>query len=152
MSLYEVGRMCMKIAGRDSGKKCVIIEVVDANFVFVDGATRRKKVNVLHLEPLSSVIEIKNKASHDEVKAAFEKLGIGVWDKKSKKVSERPRQIRKVKTKVAEKVAKPKKQAKKEEPSIEDAVAEAPKAEVKTEAKEEPVVEQKEAAPEVKQE
>ena len=143
MSLYEVGRMCMKIAGRDAGKKCVIIEVVDANFVFVDGATRRKKVNVKHLEPLSSVVEIKNKASHEEVKAAFEKRSIDVWDKKSKKVSERPRKVRKVKAKVAEKpAAKSKKQVKKEEPSIEDAVAEAPK---KAEVKEEPVVEQKEA-------
>ena len=153
MSLYEVGRLCLKIAGRDAGKKCVIIENVDANFVFVDGATRRKKVNIKHLEPLATTVEIKDKASHEDVKAAFDKLGIEVWDKKSKKVSERPKQVRKVKVKAAEKVAKSKKPAKKEEakaepkteskePSIEDAVAEAPKAEekkeeVKAETKEE---------------
>ncbi len=143
MSLYKVGRLCLKIAGRDAGKKCVIIENVDDSFVFVDGATRRKKVNVKHLEPLNTVIEIKEKASHEDVKAAFNKLEIEVWDKKSKKVAKRPTQVRKVASKTKDKtVSKPKKEVKKEakkeakkeevqkeepvkkEASVEDAVAE----------------------------
>ena len=169
MSLYTVGRLCLKIAGRDAGKKCVIIENVDDTFVLIDGATRRKKVNVRHLEPLAATVEIKAKASHEDVNAAFDKLGIEVWNKKSKKVSERPKQVRKVASKTKGKpVSKPKKQDKKEEAkaelkveakvetSIEDAVAETteskdsepaqkeqtPKVEVKAE---EPLVEEAKA-------
>ena len=89
MSIYNVGRLCLKIAGRDAGKKCVIIESIDNAFVLVDGATRRKKVNVKHLEPLATEIDIKEKASHEDVKAAFDKLEIEVWNKKSKKVAKR---------------------------------------------------------------
>ena len=136
MSLYNVGRLCLKIAGRDAGKKCVIIENVDDSFVFVDGATRRKKVNVRHLEPLNTVIEIKEKASHEDVKAAFDKLEIEVWNKKSKKVSERPKQVRKAASKTKDKlVSKPKKEVKKAEVQKEEAKAE-PKVETKVESKE----------------
>ena len=52
MSIFEVGRLCVKLAGRDSGKKCVVVEKVDQQYVLVDGATRRKKVNIRHFEPL----------------------------------------------------------------------------------------------------
>jgi large subunit ribosomal protein L14e len=159
MSLYKVGRLCLKIAGRDAGKKCVIIETVDDTFVFVDGATRRKKVNVRHLEPLAVEIEIKDKASHEDVKLAFEKIGEEVWNKKSKKVAKRPSKVRKADTKTKEKSVKPKKQSKKEEvskkeakvePSIEDTVAESPKVEEKKETVVPEVKE--EATPEIKTE
>jgi large subunit ribosomal protein L14e len=133
MSLFEVGRLAMKIAGRDAGRKCVVVETIDNNFVTIDGDVRRKKVNIKHLEPLTETIDIKDKASHDEVKKAFEKLGLPVWDKKSKKPTERPKQIRKKnKSKVEEKPAKKEKKAEKKkaaepvkekaEPSIEKAV------------------------------
>ena len=39
-----------------------------------------------HLEPLDQILEIKTKASHDEVRKVFEKLGLKVWDSKAKKV------------------------------------------------------------------
>ena len=147
-----------------SGKKCVIVEELDGNLVFIDGATRRKKVNVKHLEPLSTVLEIKNKASHEEVKAAFEKIGEEVWDKKSKTVSERPKKVRKVRAKVEE---TPKKQAKKveqsnkvassatgsAEPKAEPKVAEKKETSVEDAVAEAPVTEEKkEAAPETKEE
>ena len=35
--MMEIGRLCVKLAGRDSNRKCVIIDVVDDNYVFVDG-------------------------------------------------------------------------------------------------------------------
>ncbi len=131
MSLFEVGRLAMKIAGRDAGRKCVVVETIDTNFVTVDGDVRRKKVNIKHLEPLADVLEIKDKASHDEVKKVFEKLGLPVWDKKSKKPTERTKKVRKKKEKkVEDKPAKKEKKAEKKEtkkeetkePSIEKAV------------------------------
>ena len=98
MSLFEVGRLCVKIAGRDAGNKCVVVESVDESFVVVDGNVRRKRVNIRHLEPLAQTITLHDRASPSDVKVAFDKLGIPVWAHKSKKVGERPHQIRTVKT------------------------------------------------------
>ncbi|MBS3116195.1 hypothetical protein J4421_01225 [Candidatus Woesearchaeota archaeon] len=113
MSLFTVGRMCVKIAGRDAGRKAVVVEEYENGFVLIDGATRRKKVNMKHLEPLDQILEIKTKASHDEVRKVFEKLGLKVWDSKAKKVSLRPKK-QKVKKERPAKEEK-KKQGKKEE-------------------------------------
>ena len=107
MIIFDVGRICLKIAGRDAGRKCVVIEAIDANFVVVDGDVRRKKVNVKHLMPTQKTIQIKNKASHEEVKAAFEKLGLNVWERKSKKVTARVKKQKK-KKKISEKPKKAK--------------------------------------------
>ena len=130
MSIFNVGRLCVKLAGRDAGRKCVVVEQVDKTFVMVDGDVRRKKVNMRHLEPLAEVIEINDKASHDEVTSVFKKLGLNVWEKKSKQAAERPKKqkVKKVKP-VKEKKAAVKKEEKvaKTETKVEE------KAETKTE-------------------
>lgn len=141
MSLFNVGRLAVKIAGRDAGRKCVIVEKVDDKFVVVDGNVRRKKVNIKHLEPLAEVVEIKEKASHEDVKKAFGELRWPTWDKQSKKPAERPRKVRKVKEKTpidnkAKKVPKKevKQEAEKKEEVKEGSKAETPKEEPKKEA------------------
>jgi len=96
--MYEIGRLCVKIAGRDANKKCVIIEVLDDVYVMIDGQTRRRKCNIIHLEPLDKVLKIKKGASHTEVKSVLKKEKIEVVDTKPKKAKEKP-----VKGKVAEK-------------------------------------------------
>ena len=82
--MIEIGRIVVKIAGRDAGKKCVIVDVLDNNFVLIDGETRRRKCNVLHLEPLDKTVEIKEKASHEDVIEALKEIGIDVDIKKRK--------------------------------------------------------------------
>lgn len=126
MSLFEVGRLCVKIAGRDAGRTCVVVEELGHSYVVVDGSTRRKKVNVLHLEPLADTVKLKTKASHDEVKKAFEKLGLPVWETKPKKVAARPKKQKKEKeaSAVDKKAAKPKKE--KKEAKAEEVAVEAP--------------------------
>ena len=74
--MLDVGRLCVKIAGREAGSKCVVVEVADKNFVVVDGNVRRKRCNVSHLEPLDQKIDLDAGGSHDLVVAAFEKIGI----------------------------------------------------------------------------
>jgi large subunit ribosomal protein L14e len=98
MSLFSVGRLCLKIAGRDSMRKCVVAQEVDNSYVVIDGDVRRKKVNVKHLEPLAEVLEI-GKGSHEDVKKAFEKVGLNVWERKSKKPANKPIKQRKAKQK-----------------------------------------------------
>lgn len=93
--MFEVGRLCIKTAGRDAGKHCIVIEAVDGNTVLIDGETRRRKVNVKHLEPLNKVIELRNGTLHEDVKREFEKLGMKVLETKKKEKKEKPRKIRK---------------------------------------------------------
>ncbi|MBI2662084.1 50S ribosomal protein L14e [Candidatus Woesearchaeota archaeon] len=95
MSIFEVGRICVKLAGRDAGRKCVIVEELDNHYVLVDGDVRRKKVNIRHLEPLEEILDIKEKASTETVKAFFAKKSWTIWDKESKKVADKPKAIRK---------------------------------------------------------
>ena len=93
--MIEIGRLCLKIAGRDAGLKCIIVDVLDDKFVLIDGETRRRKCNILHLEPLKDTIKIKKKASHEDVKKEFEKLGLKSRETKPKKKGERPMKRRK---------------------------------------------------------
>jgi len=61
MPAIEVGRICVKIAGREAGEKCVIVEVIDDNFVEVVGTSmKNRKCNIKHLEPVDQKIEIKS--------------------------------------------------------------------------------------------
>jgi len=76
----EIGRICVKIAGREAGRKCVIIDIIDKNFVLVTGpqsisGVRRRRANVNHLEPTPDNIEIKRGATDEEVIEALEKSG-----------------------------------------------------------------------------
>ncbi|MBI1935131.1 50S ribosomal protein L14e [Candidatus Woesearchaeota archaeon] len=91
----EIGRLCIKIAGRDAGKKAVIIDVLDDKFVVLDGQTRRRKVNVFHIEPLNQVIKIEKNASHGDVANALKELGIETRQTKPKQKTERPKPKRK---------------------------------------------------------
>jgi len=111
--MIEIGRLCVKIAGRDSRKKCVIVEIIDDNFVTIDGETRRRKCNIKHIEPLNKKIDIKKGASHDTIVSEFKKLKIEIKEKKSKPAKERPKKQRKQKAKPAE-AETSKKAAKKE--------------------------------------
>lgn len=126
--MIEIGRLCIKLAGRDAGRECVIVDVLDDNYVLIDGNVRRRKCNILHLEPMAKKIGIKKDASHEEVRKEFSKLKLPVWETKPKEKREKPRKIRGKKKKVeteekklekGKKVKKEKaKEVKKEEKSV----------------------------------
>lgn len=76
--VMEVGRVCVKLAGREAEQKCVIVEVLDQNFVLVSGpGVKRKRCNIMHLEPTGLKIEISKGATDEEVKRALEAAGTG---------------------------------------------------------------------------
>lgn len=108
--MYEIGRLTIKTAGRDAGKRAVVINILDNNYVMIDGETRRRKCNISHLEPLDKVIKINKNASHEDVKKEFKRLGLKVRDTKPKEKKERPKKVRKKKI-VEAKEEKPKKKA-----------------------------------------
>ncbi len=78
MPAIEVGRICVKTVGREASKKCVIVDVIDKNFVLVTGpmdisGVRRRRTNVAHIEPTADQIDLKKGSTDDEVKKALEK-------------------------------------------------------------------------------
>ena len=70
MPAIEVGSVCVKIAGREAGKKCVVVDVIDKNFVLVTGpqkinGVKRRRVNINHIEPTDKRVKI-NRGENDE--------------------------------------------------------------------------------------
>ncbi len=81
MPAIEVGRICVKIAGREAGRKCVIVDIIDENFVLITGpkevsGVKRRRANINHIEPLDKKIDIKKGASDDEVLEALKNAGL----------------------------------------------------------------------------
>lgn len=82
--MIDIGRLCVKIAGREAGAKCLVVDVIDQNMVMIDGQVKRKKCNIRHLELLKQKADIKKGASHADVVSALKKLKIEVKEKKKK--------------------------------------------------------------------
>ncbi len=114
--MIQIGRLVMKIAGRDAGKYGLIIDVVDKNFVVIDGQVRRRKVNIKHIEPLQRILKITKNASHEEVVSALKQMGIDVEPKKQKqaKKGEKPVKKRTLKSLKSGKTKKAEEQKKEE--------------------------------------
>ena len=72
MPAIEVGRVCVKIAGREAGRKCVIVDIIDRNFVLITGpqkvtGVKRRRANINHIEPTEKRVKIKRGNSDEEV-------------------------------------------------------------------------------------
>lgn len=80
MPAIEVGRICVKIKGREAGRRCVILDVIDKNFVLITGpknvnGVRRRRVNISHLKPTDDALKVKRGASDEEVYKALVEAG-----------------------------------------------------------------------------
>jgi large subunit ribosomal protein L14e len=76
----EVGRICVKLTGREAGRKCIIVDVIDKNFVLITGpkkvnGVKRRRANINHIEPTPEKIEINRGASDEEIIAALTAAG-----------------------------------------------------------------------------
>ncbi len=81
MPAIEIGRICVKVAGREAGGKCVIVDIIDENFVLVTGpkqltGVKRRRSNIKHLEPTDKAVKIRRGASDEEVIKALEEAGL----------------------------------------------------------------------------
>ena len=80
MPAIEIGRVCIKQAGRESGRKCVIVDIMDKSFVLVTGpkkvtGVKRRRVNINHIAPTEDTLQIKRGASDEEVTQMLEAAG-----------------------------------------------------------------------------
>ena len=39
----DIGRVCLKVQGRESGQRCVVIDVIDRNYVIVTGPSVKRR-------------------------------------------------------------------------------------------------------------
>ena len=139
--MYEVGRLCIKLAGRDANKKCVIIEVLDDVYVMIDGQTRRRKCNITHLEPLDKFLKLSKGASHKDVVSVLKKEKIIVVDTKPKKKVEKPK--KQVKADKPVKEEKTKKKTKDKNKTLKARETQRVSGPLKSEISEEPISESK---------
>ncbi len=94
MPAVEVGRICVKTSGRESGKKCVIVDVMDKSFALITGpkavtGVKRKRVNLNHIMTLEDKVDVKRGASDEEVTSVLTETGkIDEMKQSSTKLSE----------------------------------------------------------------
>ena len=89
--IEEIGRIAVKVSGREAGKKCVIVDIIDKNFVLVTGpkqltGVRRRRANIAHLAFTPHKIEIQKGAGDEEVMKALENANLIDYMKKSVRV------------------------------------------------------------------
>jgi len=70
--LIDIGRVVVITRGRRAGKKAIVVDIIDENFVLITGpkelnGVKRRRMNVDHLMPLSIKVEIPRGASDEEV-------------------------------------------------------------------------------------
>lgn len=77
MPAIEVGRICAKITGREAGKKCIVVDVIDKNFLLITGpkqvnGVKRRRVNINHVEPTEKKVNIRRGESDEEIMKALD--------------------------------------------------------------------------------
>jgi len=86
--MIEIGRVCIKTAGRDAKREAVVVDILDEKFVLIDGNVRRRKCNILHLEPTEILLKIKKNTITEGVLSTMSDAGLKV-EKKVKKISKK---------------------------------------------------------------
>ena len=80
MPAIEVGRICVKIVGREAGKKCIVVDIVDKNFILITGpktisGIKRRRANINHIQITQDKIDIKRGATDKEVTEVLNATG-----------------------------------------------------------------------------
>lgn len=81
MSVYDIGRICIKTTGREANKKCVVVEIIDKSFALITGpkalsGVKRRRANINHLKPLEEKLAISRGASDEEIVSLIQKEGL----------------------------------------------------------------------------
>lgn len=81
MASIELGRIVVKVVGREAGKYACIVKQIDENFVLITGprnltGVKRRRANVNHLEPTPYKLNIPEDASDEVVLKAYEEANL----------------------------------------------------------------------------
>lgn len=110
--MMEVGRVCVKISGNDSGKYCVILEQIDDVYVTIAGEVKRGKCNIAHLDALPLVLDVNKNDTDEKIiqKMVNSNIIQGAPRKRDNKDKPKKEQVKAKEVKPKEKKAKPKKE------------------------------------------
>ena len=80
IDMLETGRICMKIAGREAGSYCVVLQPGE-KFAMISGPksitrVRRRKCSIFHLEPTSEKLNISDNADDSALENAWKESGL----------------------------------------------------------------------------
>lgn len=89
--LFDIGRCCVILRGRRAGKKAIVVEIIDENFVLITGPAslngiKRRRMNVDHLIPLNVRLNIERGASDEMVLKAIREHNLESFMKESVKI------------------------------------------------------------------
>lgn len=81
MVSLDVGTVCMKVAGRESGAICCVVKPMGKTFVMITGpklvtGIKRRRCNIEHLEPTEIKLDIKEDVADEEVIEAYKKANV----------------------------------------------------------------------------
>ncbi|MFQ6087443.1 MAG: 50S ribosomal protein L14e [Candidatus Methanofastidiosia archaeon] len=79
--VLDIGRVCIKLSGREAGRKCVVVDRIDKNYVLVTGpkeltGVRRRGCNIKHLEPTQLTLEISKSESDENIAKLIKEKGV----------------------------------------------------------------------------
>lgn len=82
MKIMDVGRVCVKNAGKNAGSYCVITKALKDGFVEITGprkltGIKKGRCNAIHIEPTRHVIKLGKKASEADVEKAVKAAKLG---------------------------------------------------------------------------
>ncbi len=81
MVSIDIGRICVKLNGKEAGRYCVVVKKIDKSFVEVTGprlltGVKRRKSNVAHLEPTQYVVDVQENQDDEQIISAMEKQNL----------------------------------------------------------------------------
>ena len=84
--VIDIGRIVVKVLGREAGRKAVVVDIIDDNYVVITGpksltGVKRRRVNINHIEPTDKKVDIKRGASDEEILKAVEAAGLSQYMK-----------------------------------------------------------------------
>ena len=76
MVAFEIGSVVVKVSGNEAGRKAVITDIIDRNYVYIVGpkevsGVKSRRANLGHLEPTGKTIPIEKGASDELVMSAL---------------------------------------------------------------------------------
>lgn len=66
LAMLEIGRVCIKLRGRDAGSRVVIVDLLKDAAMIEGKGTKKSKCNPRHLFPTDKKADIKKGASHED--------------------------------------------------------------------------------------
>jgi len=81
VKLIDIGRIVVITQGRRAGKKAVVVDIVDENFVIVTGpkelnGVKRRRMNINHIIPINMKLDIDRGAEDAAVMEKIKERGL----------------------------------------------------------------------------